>query len=372
MKTNSTSRLFYIDNLRIFLISLVVLHHFAITYGAPGDWYYNESQAGVYEAVPMAMFVATNQSFFMGMFFFISAFFVVPSLKRKGTGTFLKDRFIRLGIPLVVFFFLLNPLTIFIHNRFVEHADVSLWNYISSMTKNGFGPLWFVEALLIFTLIYLLIRPLKFTLKIKFPKTGIILLFAFVTGILQFLIRLKLPVGWNMSFTNFQFPFFMQYIFLFALGIIAYQNDWLDSITMKTGRRWFWFAQVLIFIGFPLLFISGGAAENGIENFMGGMKWQSLGYALWEQFLCVSLIIGLFGISKKYFNTQGKFAKQLSDSAYGVFVFHAPLIVGLAAIFKSWEIFPLLKFIILAPVALIICFSIAWIVKQIPGLKKVF
>src|SRR5680860_416327 len=131
------SRLVYIDNLRIFLISLVVLHHLSITYGAPGGWYYNESQAGLPEAVPMAMFVATNQAFFMGMFFFISAFFVVPSLQRKGTGEFLKDRLIRLGIPLLVFFFLLNPLTIFIHNRFIEGADVSLINYISSLNKTG-------------------------------------------------------------------------------------------------------------------------------------------------------------------------------------------------------------------------------------------
>jgi len=32
------NRLYFIDNLRIFLISLVVLHHLSITYGAPGDW----------------------------------------------------------------------------------------------------------------------------------------------------------------------------------------------------------------------------------------------------------------------------------------------------------------------------------------------
>ena len=74
MKPNisPSTRLFDIDNLRIFLISLVVLHHFAITYGAPGSWYYNESEAGMPEAIPLSMFVATNQAFFMGMFFFIS------------------------------------------------------------------------------------------------------------------------------------------------------------------------------------------------------------------------------------------------------------------------------------------------------------
>ena len=56
----SNSRLFYIDNLRIFLISLVVLLHLNITYGAPGDWYYNESEAGMPEVILQSMFNITN------------------------------------------------------------------------------------------------------------------------------------------------------------------------------------------------------------------------------------------------------------------------------------------------------------------------
>ena len=74
------SRLFYIDNLRIFLISLIVLLHFNITYGAPGDWYYNESEAGFPEIILQAMFNITNQAFIMGMFFLISAYFTAASI----------------------------------------------------------------------------------------------------------------------------------------------------------------------------------------------------------------------------------------------------------------------------------------------------
>ena len=99
-------RLWYLDNLRIFLISLVVLFHLSITYGAPGDWYYNESQPEGLLILPLAMFVATNQAFFMGLFFLISAYFTEGSFTRKPTGAFLVDRFRRLGIPLVVFYFL--------------------------------------------------------------------------------------------------------------------------------------------------------------------------------------------------------------------------------------------------------------------------
>ena len=364
-------RLLYIDNLRIFLIALVVLHHFAITYGAPGGWYYNESEAGFPEVLLMAMFVASNQAFFMGMFFFISSFFLLPSLQRKGNKKFVADRLIRLGIPLLFFFFILSPVSIYIRNRFIYHENITLLNYLFSGNGTGFGPLWFVEAMLIFTFVFLLFRRWVVKLKFPFPGTGKILLGALFIGVLQFIIRLWLPVGWSMPFTNFQFPFFVQYIVLFVFGIIVYQNNWLESINGKMGWKWFMLAQLFVFIGFPLLFILGGAAENGTVNFMGGLTWQSFAYALWEQILCVSLIIGLLGMFKKRINSQNKLTRHLSDSAYAVFIFHTPVIIGLAAIFVNWKIFPPLKFIMLAPLALLACFLIASLVKQIPGVKKV-
>src|SRR5215472_15484641 len=37
-----SSRLFFIDHLRVLLIILVIMHHLAITYGAAGSWYYQD------------------------------------------------------------------------------------------------------------------------------------------------------------------------------------------------------------------------------------------------------------------------------------------------------------------------------------------
>jgi len=364
------SRLFYIDNLRIFLISLVVLLHLNITYGAPGDWYYNESEAGFPEIIPQAMFNITNQAFFMGMFFFISAFFTAASLKRKSTGKFLKDRLVRLGIPLIVYFFLLSSLTNYIKWRFIENNEMPYLQFITYRSTWGFGPMWFVEALLIFTLLYLFIRTIKFSVRLRFPGTKTIFISAIIVGILQFLIRIWLPVGWSQPFTNFQFPFFLQYIFLFIFGVIAFQNNWLESVSFEMGKRYFIFAQVMILIILPLLLYFGGK-ENGIDSFVGRGTWQSFSWAVWEQVVGFTLIIGLFGLFKKYFNSQGKLARGLSASAYGVYILHPPIIVGISAVFVSWNFPQLAKFIILAPVALIICFLIALLLKQIPIIKKI-
>ena len=38
----SPARELYIDRLRSLMTVLVILHHTAITYGAPGGWFYNE------------------------------------------------------------------------------------------------------------------------------------------------------------------------------------------------------------------------------------------------------------------------------------------------------------------------------------------
>jgi len=126
----------------------------------------------------------------------------------------------------------------------------------------------------------------------------------------------------------------------------------------------------MILVVLPLMLYFGGK-ENGIDPFMGGGTWQSFSWAIWEQLTGFALIIGLIGLAKKYANRQGNFAKALSDGAYGVFVFHAPIIVGISALLLGFSVPQLLKFVIVAPIALIVAFSFAWIIKQLPLVKKV-
>src|SRR5579862_9323365 len=106
------SRELYIDRLRSVMTALVILHHTAITYGAPGGWFYNELRpSGSISSLVLTLFVATNQAYFMGFFFLLAGYFTPASLERKGYGRFLGDRFLRLGLPLAAFIFILNPLT---------------------------------------------------------------------------------------------------------------------------------------------------------------------------------------------------------------------------------------------------------------------
>ena len=106
--------------------------------------------------------------------------------------------------------------------------------------------------------------------------------------------------------------------------------------------------------------------EGDISAFMGGVTWQSLAYALWEQAVGFGMIVALFGIFKMKLNNQGTVAKRLSASAYAVYVFHATILVGLAYLFLNFDIPQFWKFVVLAPVALIVSFVVAHLVKKLP------
>src|SRR3954468_3076714 len=134
----------YIDRLRSVMTVFVILHHTAITYGAPGGWYYNELRpSGSVSSLLLTLFVATNQAYFMGFFFLLAGYFTPPSLERKGYGKFVADRFLRLGLPLVAFIVLLNPLTAALITSYEGKGFWSTWAYYWQHAIIGAGPLWF-------------------------------------------------------------------------------------------------------------------------------------------------------------------------------------------------------------------------------------
>ena len=103
-------RLVFIDNLKLNLIILVILHHIVIAYGASGGFPIIEGATDKISPIIFTMFTAINQSFFMSLFFLLSGYFLVASLAKKGNFKFIKDRLVRLGIPLVGYILLVAPI----------------------------------------------------------------------------------------------------------------------------------------------------------------------------------------------------------------------------------------------------------------------
>ncbi len=97
------SRLFHLDNLRIYLTILVIFHHAALASGGSGNWDILDPAVDDISPIFLTMFNAVNQSYFMSAFFLLAGYFTPRSFEKKGSLRFLFDRLIRLVIPLVVY-----------------------------------------------------------------------------------------------------------------------------------------------------------------------------------------------------------------------------------------------------------------------------
>jgi len=123
-RASTGSRLLFIDNIRVFLTILVILHHLMIIYAGTGSWLYTEGRQDFASGALGTWFQVVNQAYFMGLFLLISAYFVPGSYDRKGAGRFLKDRLIRLGIPLAVYSWILSPLLVYWFIRVKEGVSL--------------------------------------------------------------------------------------------------------------------------------------------------------------------------------------------------------------------------------------------------------
>jgi len=366
-------RLAWVDNLRIMVIITVVFLHSAVTYSGLGGWYYKENDGvDMLSMIFFAFFQTFTQAYFMSLLFMVSGYFTRASLEKKSSWPFISGRIKRLGIPLLIFVFLLHPLSVKLAN-----PDIDIWSwYLDGISNLRFfswtGPLWFVEALLIFTLFYVLIYKIfsRFLLKISFRLNIVnVTVLILVISLLAFILRLFYPIGTD--FYNLQFGFFSAYIVMFAFGIIAYSSGIFDKISFMDGKRWL---LISLGIGIPawFLIIFLGGPLDGIMLIEGGMNWPAFFYALWESFFCVTFILALVGLFKYKLDISGRVQKFLSDNAFGVFVFHAPILIGISMIFRDVGMQPVLKFFVIAVIAVTASFSASWTIRRVKVLRRFF
>jgi surface polysaccharide O-acyltransferase-like enzyme len=383
VQSKATSRLFFVDNIRVLLTILVVLFHVMIIYAGTGSWYYTEGREDFITGALGAWFITVTQAYFMGLFLLISAYFVPGSYDRKGAGRFLKDRLIRLGIPLVVYSWIIRPVLVYADPIRWQGPLPPFWDYfpVQYFQHNalfGAGPLWFIETLLIFSLVYvlwrLLFRPRPPTPAVEteggFPNNFAIALFALLLGLAGFLVRLWHPIMWSFEPLNLQFPFFAQYIALFVVGLIAYRRNWLLGLPGTTGRVWLVIAVITILLYWPLM-LGGGAATAGLDAFIGGWHWQAFAYDLWESFLCVGMCIGLIYLFRRHLNHQRPLVRFLSLNAYTAYLIHGPVITALAYAARDVALYPLLKWGLVSLVAVPLCFGLSALIRKLPYTDRV-
>ena len=368
----NTGRIFYIDNLRIFLTALVICHHQAIAFNAPDGWYYIVREStDIVSTIALVIFVAVNQAFFMSLFFFVAAYFTPISLDSKGTRRFIRDRLIRLGIPLLVYFFLLNPSVMYMTLYFKDKVQSGYPEFMmnEALRYTCWGPLWFVCSLLIFTSVYLLaVKLIRRKSTIAWPGNKRIFVFIIGIGLLTFLLRILNPLGNDLL--GLQIAYFPLYIAFFIFGVQAYRGNWLIKLEERQARLWFRIALVFI-LALPAILVLGGALSGQADAFKGGLTVQSLIYCLWEPFLCVGISMKLLVLFRNRFNSTSPITARFSQSAYAAYITHPFFVVAATHLARNWPLPSLIIVLIVCPLVIITCFAVSNVLRQIPGLKRV-
>jgi hypothetical protein len=373
---DAPGRIVFLDHLRVFLVALVIAHHAAVGYGAAGQWYYvvpppqDSLAAGL-----LTILAAVNQTFFMGLLFALSAYFTPPSYDKKGPAAYLKGRALRLGIPLFVYIFLLNPSLEYFVARI---TDRSSGGYFDFMRHNLFreaapGPLWFVLSLIVFETVYACVRNFSGRRSAArraraFPTNLQILAFVVSVGLATFLVRLAFPVGWAVF--DLQLGYFPLYVCMYVLGVWAYRSSWLDRIPNLQVMIWFG-ASIALILPLPLIMIAGGNLGGGIEEFYGGFSREAAVYAFWEPVLCVGISLMLLALFQRWFNTPCRLCEAAARSSYAAYIIHPFVVVPGTYFFSELPLNPLVKFSLLAPLAVALSFAIADGIRRAPILREV-
>ncbi|MGA7323315.1 MAG: acyltransferase family protein [Rhodomicrobium sp.] len=391
LKPLQPDRIAYVDAVRVVLILLVVAHHSVEPYVTA-----HPPEIPLPDApfVRAGVFLWVNAAFFMGLFFFLAGYFTPGAFGRKGAPSFLADRGLRLGVPLVLGTVAIVPLAGWSHIALdPKMPPLSYWTYLTQdffgrgskpafwpegerWPAFNFGHLWFLEHLLVYALLYAAVRaavPKDRGLAAPNPPThAAIAAYAVLLAAATFVIRIWYPQNRWIGFLGFiqmEPAHIPQYASLFVIGVFAGPRRWLE--TMPAGRGLVWLA-----IGSGLAAVAYIIAGRGAANGASAAGATSLGdwrVCTYEAFLCTGLCVGLPVLSRELALGTGRLWQVLASNVYAVYVFHFPIVLLL-----QWALMeaPAPKWArLVATVIGAILGSFAftnWVILRVPYARRIF
>ncbi len=317
----------------------------------------------------------------MGIFFLLAGYFTPVSYDHKGGASFVRDRIIRLGIPWLVYALLIQPLVVYIAQG-LSSSFLSFYPaYLRHLDRIADGPIWFVELLLGFSIVYAAWRWLtrhrtQTTAGAGKPPSYLAIIACILAlGLLTFVVRLWWSAGLQPGPFNLPLGYLPQYSVLYVLGIVASRRNWFMSLTSRMARDWSLIALVATVIfsalaTLPMLQTPSSPQQTNLP-ISGGFQWLSFSYALWESFLVIGISIGLLVLFCEHWNRQGSLAKELAADVYAVYLIHPMVLVGFAYAFSGVALYPLLKWGIAALITIPLCFLISSGIRRIPLVNRV-
>lgn len=296
-------RIHYIDNLRWMTVSLLILFHAAIAYNTWGEANYI-----FFEPIkPIASVVTFITPWFMPLMFLLAGVSSRYSLQKRGTAAFIRERLIRLGIPLVFGIIVLNPILSFIadksHNGYAggyfEHYGV-YFTRITDLTgyDGGFtlGHFWFLLILIVVSLLSCVIIKLIPKGKTATRITGILLS---VSAVATFDIKF------------FSKPLVM-FLCVYLLGYYVFSDR--DFVARLSRFKW-----ILV-----TLFLLSSVADVVLYTYIDGFEILN---TVCYYMTFITGIPAIIAIGNDHLDFSNRFTKFNASISYVFYIIHFPIVV---------------------------------------------
>lgn len=390
------ARLYFIDNLRAFIIIFVLIHHAANPYGSPDFWYYQSKDP---RSNLVGLYLELAPSFTMAILLAFSGYLLPSSYDRHRFGPFVWDKLVRLGIPLVLGALILLPLMQYYcyHQNFAYKGYRSFgdyyWNAWLAMGErppdwNGpgwpdrnLGHLWYIEHLLFYALCYGIWRRFFAAAEraerapLRPPTNFEIFLFTLVIIAATFAVRIWFPLHKAhalLGFLQVDMSHFPQWLPFFFVGLACYRYGWIESLPRSAGLLWLGVGMSMLTLHFTLAHSPWTWLLWGEDAYAGGVTWGNLAKTTWESFFCVGMTVGLIVFFRELMNDSTPLRRTLAQNAYSVHVCHPPMVVAIQFLLGGLILATFWKFIVAASLGIVVCFAVShYVIRRIPYVDRV-
>ncbi len=358
--TTPKPRLYALDNLRSFIILLVVVFHASMSYMlfAPSWWYVVDTK----QSLGFFCFVMIADVFIMPVMFLLAGYFGLPSLLRKGQDAFARDKMKRIGIPWVVGTLFLAPVTtyfIWLSRTKTPPPYLHFWSHTFFSQYFEQAQFWFLGVLLLFYFGLIIACSANERLRqavsaSRRPPIWFFLAFVAVTSLVFLAVNQHVndyawvPVSYLLVIQPTRFSL---YIFFFALGVHAYRRRWFTADGYNPR----------IVTWLPLSLVLGAAFM--MYKLTYGLKLDQFRYQAGNDVLhcafCVAAVFALIAVFQKMLNRTSTVWRALSRNSYAIYCVHMVIVPPVAMLIRPlpWSI--VAKFAATSALSLVISYFVS-------------
>jgi peptidoglycan/LPS O-acetylase OafA/YrhL len=375
MTTQATSQhRFDLDWLRVFGILAVFIFHSSRFFDL-GGWHVKNPTT----YLGVEMWIAFLASWLMPLMFIISGASVFYALRAHNTGKFIKDKVLRLLVPLVVGIFTHSIWQIYLENitqgrfsgtffEFLPHYFDGLYGFGGNFAWMGVH-LWYLEVLFVLCLALL---PLFRWLKIGggqrvldragsfLAKPGAIYLLVLPIALLRTALDPDTFFG-SGDFGGWGLPI---YIVFFVYGFIVISHDGVQQ-RIQELRRVSLVSGILILAALIALYAAWGETSFGTLEYV----VVNSAYAL----LSWCWLLAILGFGMKHFNTSSARLPYANEAVLPFYILHQPVLLSIGYFIVPLPIPDLLKWLIIASTSFVTIMALyEFVIRRVNVLRFLF